>query len=43
MLIIGMKALRFLPLSLAEANIGPHFKPAETVEETLKETQYPPS
>ena len=33
MVIIGMKALRFLPVSLADADIDPHFKPAETAEE----------
>ncbi|NQV82412.1 MAG: polysulfide reductase NrfD [Rhodospirillales bacterium] len=38
MVIIGMKALRFLPVSLADADIDPHFKPVETVEKTSKAT-----
>ncbi len=36
MVIIGMKALRFLPVSLADADIDPHFKLTETAEETPK-------
>ncbi|MBT7942082.1 MAG: polysulfide reductase NrfD, partial [Alphaproteobacteria bacterium] len=34
MVIIGMKVLRFLPVSLADADIDPHFKATETAEET---------
>jgi molybdopterin-containing oxidoreductase family membrane subunit len=38
MVIIGMKALRFLPVSLADADMDPDFKPTETAQEATKET-----
>jgi molybdopterin-containing oxidoreductase family membrane subunit len=36
MVIIGMKILRFLPISLADSDIDPHFKPAEAASSQLE-------
>lgn len=36
MVIIGMKVLRFLPVSLADTDIDPHFKPAGTASDKLE-------